>query len=98
MRARSFVAVGSWIFLSSTLHAQFTGRLSVPVGGGQANGDCTNPAIAPDGRFIAYSSTATNVAPPDGNVYSDVYVRDRLRGSTRVASLAADGNLGNGFS
>jgi Tol biopolymer transport system component len=97
MRARSFVAVGCWIFLSTSLHAQFTGRISVPVGGGQGNGDCSHPSMTPDGRFVAYSSMATNIAPPDGSVYSDVYVYDRLRGITRVASLA-DGNTSNGYS
>ena len=97
MYGRSLRCVGVLI-LATTAWGQYTGRLSVGAGGVQSTGDSSNPAITPDGRFIAYSSKATNIVPGDASVFSDVYVRDRLRGTTKVASLAADGNNGNGYS
>ena len=61
--------------------AKTTARVSVPDGfapGAQGNSDSTEPAITPDGRYVAFNSNATNLiaAPADTNLASDVYVRD----------------------
>ena len=58
-----------------------TTRVSVPDGAAplaQGNGDSTEPAITPDGRYVAFNSNATNLiaGPGDTNLASDVYVRD----------------------
>ncbi|HVV70114.1 MAG TPA: hypothetical protein VHI52_01165, partial [Verrucomicrobiae bacterium] len=55
---------------------------SVPVGSSES------PVLTPDGRFVAFFSTATNMAagvPPGG----DVYVRDLVNSSTVWVSAGA---------
>lgn len=46
------------------------------------------PAITPDGRYVAFYSTATNLVPGATNV-SDIYVRDLVSGITIWASESA---------
>jgi Tol biopolymer transport system component len=53
-----------------------TERVSVDSGGAQANGECTDPVISADGRWVAFGSGATNLVPGDTNGYFDVFVRD----------------------
>ena len=47
--------------------------------------------ITPDGRFVSFQSFASNLAPGDTNDKVDVFVRDRLEGTTTRVSLRADG-------
>ncbi|MBX7133843.1 MAG: hypothetical protein K1X67_14310 [Fimbriimonadaceae bacterium] len=62
----------------------------------QANGDCSNPRISADGRYVIFSSFATNLDGIDGNGVRDVFVRDTWAGGiiTRV-SLGDDESEGN---
>jgi Tol biopolymer transport system component len=48
--------------------------------------------ITPDGRFVSFQSFASNLAPGDTNDKVDVFVRDRVEGTTTRVSLRADGN------
>jgi len=74
-----------------------TARVSIPDGtapGAQGNGDSTEPAISPDGRYVAFNSNATNLiaAPSDTNLASDVYVRDtNLLNPSTVRMSVGDG-------
>ena len=54
-----------------------TERVSVSGRKVQANSDSSDPAITPDGRFVAFSSFADNLVPGDTNFTSDVFVVDR---------------------
>ena len=58
-----------------------TERVSVDTSGNEGNGESWEPAISADGRFVAFSSAATNLVPGDINGFSDVFVHDRV---TRV--------------
>jgi Tol biopolymer transport system component len=49
------------------------------------------PSISRDGRRVAFDSDATNLVPRDRNDDTDVFVRDRARGSTVRASLDSQG-------
>lgn len=53
------------------------------------------PSISPDGRYVCFQTAATNLAEADGNGVSDVYLHDTSTGSTRMASVGADGSAGN---
>jgi hypothetical protein len=44
--------------------------------------------LSADGRFIAFFSGASNLAPGDTNELFDVYVRDRRAGTTELVSAA----------
>jgi Tol biopolymer transport system component len=58
------------------------------------------PAISGDGRFVAFSTTATNVDPLDTDSAEDVYVRDVQSNTTILVSRAtgASGAKSNGGS
>jgi Tol biopolymer transport system component len=75
-----------------------TTRISVASDGTQANGESYEPAISADGRYIAFTSEASNLVAGDTNKQSDVFVHDMATGSTVRASVASDGTAGNGGS
>jgi len=47
--------------------------------------------ISDDGRFIAFISDATNLVPGDVNERIDIFVRDRLLGTTEIVNLTVTG-------
>ena len=78
-----------------------TERVNVDNAGNEANngGDTrSRPAISADGRFVAFSSRATNLVPGDTNGWEDVFVRDRWTGTTERVSVNSAGTEGNGSS
>jgi Tol biopolymer transport system component len=56
---------------------------------GPGNGPSGHPAITPDGRYVAFRSTASDLVADDLNGLSDVFVRDRLVGLTVLATVGA---------
>jgi hypothetical protein len=47
-----------------------------------------NPTVSDDGRFVAFESWAGNLVAGDPNLQEpDIFVRDRLLGTTRRASI-----------
>jgi len=79
---------------------QTTTRVSVNATGVQGNKDSslsgyTNTegvGISADGRWIIYSSWATNLVPNDTNNHSDIFVWDRLTNTTERVTRTFDGN------
>lgn len=71
-----------------------TELVSLGLGGAPANGDSLYPSISADGRFVAFQSEASNLVPGDTNNVSDIFIHDRLNGTTEVAC----GLFGNRFS
>jgi Tol biopolymer transport system component len=61
--------------------------VSVPDGGGEPDGDCGEPAVSADGRFVAFVCDAANLVPGDTNDVPDVFRRDRQTGRTQRVSL-----------
>lgn len=47
--------------------------------------------MSADGRYVAFFSDATNLVPGDRNGFSDVFVRDRVRGTTTRVSVTSSG-------
>jgi Tol biopolymer transport system component len=77
--------------------AQTTTRISVGEGGAQANGASLHLGMSDDGRYVLFSSVATNLVPGDQNAAADIFVRDRIAGTTTRVSVAADhGELARG--
>lgn len=70
----------SRLVLLDTATGQFE---RVDVGeAGPGTGVSHSPSLSADGRFVAYSSTADNLgAPPDGE-RGDIFLRDRVAGTT----------------
>ena len=64
-----------------------TSRVSVSTAGAESDGAIHEPAISSDGRYVAFRAQATTLAAgTDGRGYQ-VYVHDRVTGSTTVASV-----------
>jgi hypothetical protein len=72
-----------------------TTRVSVNSEGNQGNGDSWKPAISADGRFVTFWSEATNLIPQDTNSVEDVFVWDRIAGTTSRVSVSSDEGEGN---
>lgn len=52
-------------------------------------------ALSGDGRYVAFTSAATNLVHHDTNANCDVFVRDRLLGTTERVSVSGSGGQGN---
>ena len=67
--------------------------LTPPAGG---NGDSPDAVVSPDGRFVAFSSTACDLVPGgDRQFFLNVYLRDRASNTTVRVSTALSG-IGGG--
>ncbi len=75
-----------------------TERVSVDAAGNQGNGDSSSPMLSPDGKWVAFVSTASNLVPGDTNAQADVFVRYRPTGGIERISVDSAGNQGNGQS
>ncbi len=72
-----------------------TTRVNIGPAGGQANGFSAEPSISADGRYVAFSSIASNLVSGDTNGSSDVFVRDLQLGTTTRVSVDSAGVQGN---
>ena len=70
-------------------------RLAPGAGG---NGDSTTVSASSDGRYVAFTSAASNLVNADTNSAADVFVRDRQTGQTTRVSVSSAGVQGNGDS
>ena len=76
-------AAGTDLLVSQNLN--FTGAATGGLGGSDS------PVISPDGRFIAYRSTATNLVTQDFNNAADVFLYDVSNNATILISANASG-------
>jgi Tol biopolymer transport system component len=72
-----------------------TERVSVSTGGAEGNQRSTRPSISPDGHYVAFESLASNLVAGDANGFTDIFVRDRLSGTTEIVSVATGGQPGD---
>jgi hypothetical protein len=73
-----------------------TERIDVSTTGHQANGRTFRGPMSSSGRFVAFSSEATNLAPGDDNGVEDVFLRDRRLQRTIRVSVSSKGAEANG--
>jgi Tol biopolymer transport system component/lysophospholipase L1-like esterase len=73
--------------------ASLTSRVSVSSSGGQGNHRSFESSQSADGRFVAFTSAATTMAPPDTKRGADVFVRDQQTGVTTRVSVSSSGEL-----
>ena len=85
---------GMWDVFVRDLSAGVTERVSVSGGEVQGDDDSDSGSISADGRFVAFVSQATGLTPGDTNGMGDVYVRDRLAGTTQRISVSLSGVQG----
>jgi Tol biopolymer transport system component len=71
-------------------------RVPTTTVGGQHNGASYEPVISSDGRFIVFSSLASNLVPGDTNGVRDIFRYDRDVGTTVRVSVGDLGSQSNG--
>jgi Tol biopolymer transport system component len=77
------------------LQSSTTTRVSVASDGTQGNNFSFSSSISADGRYVAFMSNASNLVTGDTNSTYDIFVHDRLTGTTHRISVASDGTQGN---
>lgn len=61
---------------------------------GASPGRCDESRVSPDGRYVVFQSTCTDLDAADPHADRDAYLRDRTAGTTEVVSLHWDGSAG----
>ena len=64
-------------------------------GGLPANGESSQPAISADGRYVAFSSYASDLVSQDSPNTSDVFLYDRILNTTELISCTPAGAFAN---
>ena len=67
--------------------------VSVDPNGNEANASSTRSAISPDGRYVLFTSLASNLVPGDTNDTTDVFRRDLHTGTTELISATSSGTV-----
>ena len=75
-----------------------TTLVSVSSAGVQANDISENASISADGRFVAFTSSATNLVSGDMNAAQDIFVRDIQSGTTTLVTMNSAGAQANSTS
>jgi Tol biopolymer transport system component len=88
---------GRDVFLRDRVQGDLV-RVSLSDAETQGSDESDQPAVSADGRFVAFSSYASNLVGFDTNRNSDVFVRDRKLGTTTLVSVSSDGEPGNAYS
>ena len=73
---------GHWDTFVFDQQSGTTTRVSVGPGGIQGNGDSGRSGISADGRWVLFSSDASNLVANDTNGSRDVFLRDQQSGTT----------------
>lgn len=64
---------------------------SPSASGGITNQDSYYPTVSADGRYVAFSSAASNLVAGDTNAVQDIFVRDVVAGTNARASVGPGG-------
>jgi len=76
--------------------AVLTTRLvSVGTDGIEGNGDSYGSSISADGRYVAFTSDASNLVSDDTNNASDIFIYDAVANTTRRVSVGTDDTQGD---
>jgi Tol biopolymer transport system component len=67
------------------------------TGTASGNSDSSNPVVSADGRYVAFTSRASNLVANDSNGTQDVFVRNLVNGTTTLVSTTGTSS-GNGYS
>lgn len=89
---------GTW---DAFVHDRITGATElacVNSAGVQGAGWSNGGTVSTDGRFIAFQSIASNLVEGDTNGFWDIFVRDRVAGTTVRVSVDSAGSESNGDS
>ena len=83
------------VFVRDLLNGTTT--LVSTTGTTSGNSDSYNPVLSADGRYVAFTSSASNLVANDSNNTQDVFVRDLVSGTTTLVSTTGTTG-GNNYS
>lgn len=63
------------------------------AGFGGTGGNSSRSRITPDGRYVVFESSATDLHADDTTTSKDIYLRDRTLGITELVSYNSDGSV-----
>lgn len=66
-------------------------KVSVDLAGGESDGHSWNPQISGDGRYVAFTSEATDLISGDTNGLSDLFLRDLKEKTTTRINVQPNG-------
>ena len=69
--------------------------MSVSSSGAAGNGFSDGAAISADGRYVVFASAASNLVFGDSNGFVDIFLRDRVAGTTERVSISSTGAQSN---
>lgn len=76
-----------------------TTLISVSSSGVQGANSSSDPSMSPDGRFVAFGSSSSNLVANDSNGFgNDIFLRDRQNNTTTLVSVSMTGGTGDGES
>lgn len=82
------------VFLRDTV-AGTTTRVSEASDDSEGAGDSVTPSISANGRYVTFTSLASNLVPGDDNDDRDIFLKDLQTGVTELISVSSDGEQGN---
>jgi archaellum component FlaF (FlaF/FlaG flagellin family) len=90
---------GTWDIFVKDTQTGITVRASSDASWGQGD-DLSSyyPSLTVNGRYVAFSSSATNLVPGDTNGVEDIFIKDVQTGAINRISTAAGGSEGDGGS
>jgi len=68
-----------------------TERINVNSSGDQSSAFASGVSVSSDGRFVVFHSSAADLVADDQNAFSDIFLRDRVAGTTKRVSRSIDG-------
>jgi hypothetical protein len=85
------------IFLQDTQTGDIS-RVSVATDGTESDDSAFSSAISADGRYVSFSSYATNLVTGDTNGQADIFLHDTQTGTTTRVSVDSSGVEGDDYS
>jgi len=86
-------AAGMQIYVRN-LETGYLELISVAPNGSAGSGSSLNhSSLSADGRFVVFETAAGNLATGDDNGSPDIFLRDRLTGTTEVVNVDAEGRI-----
>lgn len=82
------------VFIHDT-GAHATTRVSVSSSGNESIGDSAGVFMTPEGRYVVFASDAPGLVDGDANSFRDVFVHDRVTGTTELVSVSPSGLPGD---
>lgn len=74
-----------------------TERMSIDSSGSETNNTSVEGRLSADGRFVVFQSSASNLVPLDSNNSEDIFIRDRMFGTTERLNHSRFGDESDGF-